>query len=185
MSTSPRSRSRITLITAALALAACAEAEPLAVDQQAVSASAMRANPADLNRSLSQLRSATARYHNVAAALKDGYIPVGECEVHEGEAPGGIPYANIEYLTDGVIDPSKPDALLYEPVKNGKLRLVGVELAVPYPMWTEAQPPEFFGHVFRPEDEMGVFGLHVWVWRSNPDGMFAWGNARVSCGEES
>jgi len=26
-----------------------------------------------------------------------------------------------------------------------------------------------------------VFGLHVWVWRHNPEGMFATTNPNVSC----
>lgn len=140
---------------------------------------------AEYNRALAKLRRATARYHNVDAALADGFIPVGECEIHEGESPGGIPYANLEYLFDGVLDPSRPDALLYEPGADGSVTLVGVELAMPYPLWSAAEPPEFLGHEFRREDEMGVFGLHIWLWRSNPDGLFAWGNPRVSCEPES
>ena len=169
----------------AIMLAACTEDVPLASSTELASVAALRAGPAAYNGVIAELRRATAGYQNVDAALADGFIPVGECEVHEGEDPGGIPYANLEYLFDGVIDPSRPDALLYEPGRDGRLRLVGVELAVPYPMWMAAEPPALLGHTFRREDDMGVFGLHVWVWRHNPEGMFAWGNPRVACESES
>lgn len=176
----------------ALALSACDGDAPLEPQEQldAVSLSSttdLLSMPAaaEYNRALAQLRRATARYHDVDAALADGFIPVGECEVHEGESPAGIPYANLDYLLDGVLDPSRPDALLYEPGADGGVTLVGVELAMPYPLWSAAEPPEFLGHEFRREDEMGVFGLHIWLWRSNPDGLFAWGNPRVSCEPES
>jgi hypothetical protein len=29
-----------------------------------------------------------------------------------------------------------------------------------------------------------VYALHVWVWRHNPEGLFAETNPRVSCGVE-
>jgi hypothetical protein len=181
------------LAIAAVALAACSESAPLELEPPLAPGSEF-ADPIALQSPssvrahsdvLAQIRRATARYHDVNAALADGFIPVGECEVEEGEHPGGIPYANLEYLFDGQIDPSKPDALLYEPGSNGRLRLVGAELAVPYPMWTATEPPQFLGETFRREDEMGVFGLHIWLWRNNPDGMFAWGNPLVSCEAEA
>jgi hypothetical protein len=57
-----------------------------------------------------------------------------------------------------------------------------VELAIPKPLWTGAGLPTFLGATFQSEDEFGVFALHVWVWRTNPDGLFAETNPRVSCG---
>ena len=186
MSRQLRIRSSLPMAAAAaIMLTACTEEAPLASALDVGGAAALRAEPAAYNTVIAELRRTTARYHNVDAALADGYIPVGECEVHEGEDPGGIPYANLDHLLDGAIDPSRPDALLYEPDTDGRLTLVGVELAVPYPMWMAADPPTLLGHTFRREDDMGVFGLHVWVWRHNPDGMFAWGNPRVACEPES
>ena len=58
---------------------------------------------------------------------------------------------------------------------------VGVEFAIPYTLWTEPQPPQFLGAPFQPEDEFGVFALHAWVWRQNPNGLFTETNPRVSC----
>lgn len=181
--------SRLAVIgSVTIALAACADNAPLDPSSELAAGTQLAAQAApataQYNRALAELRRVTARYHDVAAALADDYVPVGECEVHEGEHPGGIPYANLDYLLDGVIDTARPDALLYEPDGHGGVTLVGVELAIPYPLWSGTEPPELFGEPFRREDDMGVFGLHIWVWRNNPDGMFAWGNPRVSCGDE-
>jgi hypothetical protein len=38
------------------------------------------------------------------------------------------------------------------------------------------------GAEFQREDEFGVFGLHVWVWRNNPNGLFEEAHPRISCG---
>jgi hypothetical protein len=92
-------------------------------------------------------------------------------------------YVHMGRLTDGAIDPTAPDALLYEPgAAGGPPTLVGVELAVPYALWTGEAPPTFLGATFQREDEFGVFGLHVWVWRDNPEGLFAESHPRVTCG---
>jgi hypothetical protein len=90
-------------------------------------------------------------------------------------------YVNIERLMDGVIDPESPDALIYEPARDGSLHLVGVEFAIPKAM-AGGVPPTFLGTTFQSEDEFGVFALHAWVWRNNPKGLFAETNPRVSCG---
>ncbi|MEP7348218.1 MAG: hypothetical protein ABI877_23330, partial [Gemmatimonadaceae bacterium] len=104
------------------------------------------------------------------------------CENRPGEGPVGTVYVNLDRLVDGVIDPELPDALIYEPDGREHLTLVGVEFAIPYPMWTDPNPPTFLGATFQPEDEFGVFALHAWVWRFNPEGLFAETNPRVTCG---
>jgi hypothetical protein len=134
-----------------------------------------------LRMALARMRRATARYHDLNAALADGFVFLHGCEIRPDEGPAGILYVHPERLVDGRIDPSKPDALLYEANGSGKHKLVGAELAIPYTQWTEPEPPEFFGAEFQPEDEFGVWGLHVWIWRWNPRGMFAEANPRVSC----
>jgi len=91
-------------------------------------------------------------------------------------------YVHFGRLMDGIIDPQTPDALIYEPGRKGRPKLVGVEFALPYGLWTSQTPPQFLGATFQPEDEFGVFALHAWVWRTNPEGLFAETNPRVSCG---
>jgi hypothetical protein len=173
------------MIVASLALTACvdrtlAPRAELARPPELLNAN--RSTNGDENATIAEVRRATARYHDVDAAVADGFVPVvDECEDRLDEGRVGIPYANFDRLLDGVLDPSKPDALLYEPGKNGRLVLVAAELAIPYPLWNAATAPSFLGHAFQREDEFGVYGLHLWVWRDNPNGTFAIGNPRVSC----
>jgi hypothetical protein len=61
------------------------------------------------------------------------------------------------------------------------MRLVGVEFAI---LNTGQPAPTLLGQTFQAEDEFGVYALHAWVWRRNPEGMFAESNPRVSCGAE-
>ena len=130
---------------------------------------------------ISTLQRVTARYHDINTAINDDFVLLHPCEVRGDEGPVGTVYVNIARLTDGVIDPESPDALIYEPARNGDLRLVGVEFAIPQTM-TGGVPPTFLGATFQNEDEFGVFALHAWVWRNNPEGLFAETNPRVSCG---
>lgn len=60
-----------------------------------------------LNQELAQARAATAKYHDVANAIADGYVEFGDNESGEG-----VHYANFS-LVDGVFDINHPDLLLY------------------------------------------------------------------------
>lgn len=180
----------LTAIAATLAFTACTVETPLAPSQNlalrpefsALQATAKlnQTSTATLDQTLAELRRATARYHDIQAAKADGFALLHECETRDGEGVGAV-YANVERVIDGVADPKLPDALVYEPGKNGKLTLVAAELVIPYALWTGSEPPEFFGNEFQREDEFGVYGLHIWIWRHNPNGMFAETNPRVSC----
>jgi len=90
----------------------------------------------------------------------------------------------------------QPSILIYEPTESGKLQLVAVENLVFAAAWREAghsAPPTFHGvpydsmmddpnttideaHMFEPH-----FDRHVWIYRDNPNGMFAQFNPAVSC----
>ena len=186
MHTIARSRTSWLLTTAAgaaLLLAACAGDSSIPTDAALAPAPALEARAAhgEMNRALADLRRATARYHRLDAALADSFVFLHECEDRPGEGPVGVVYVNFGRLLDGVIDPAAPDGLIYEPGRAGRMELVGVELALPFALWPGQRPPDFFGAPFQAEAEFGVFGLHVWLWRHNPDGMFAAGNPRVSC----
>ena len=81
---------------------------------------------------------------------------------------------------DGAIDANAPEALVYEPQSNGRLRLVAVEYVVFQADWdaTHDDPPSLFGQVFEPigaDNRYGIppfYELHVWLWKHNPAGMF-------------
>jgi len=171
----------LTIVAAVAVFAACAGDAPLAPDRTPAGHAQLATLPGtDTDGAITTLQRVTARYHNLQAALDDDFVLLHPCEARGDEGPVGTVYVNIARLMDGVIDPESPDALIYEPATNGALRLVGVEFAVPN---TGQNPPTFLGATFQREDEFGVYALHAWVWRNNPEGLFAETNPRVSCGE--
>ena len=175
-------RTTLFIAAAAALLAACSDRQPTAPAPERSASPALASAQGQYGAALAELRRVTARYHDIDTARADGFIPVTSgCAEEAGGEVMPIPFANIERLFDSRIDPSRPDALLYEPAANGRMRLVGVELAIPFTQWSEAAPPAFLGHAFEREEELGVYGLHIWVWSHNPEGMFAEGNPRITC----
>jgi hypothetical protein len=180
---SPVGRS-LAIVAGAFVLAACAEQPPTAAARHATSSARSVARvPVLTSAALEALRRATDRYHRLDAAIADGFVFLHGCEVRPEGGPVGIVYIHPQRLFDGAIDPSLPDGLIYEPTATKGPRLVAAELAVPYTLWTLPQAPTFLGTTFQREDEFGVFGLHVWIWRNNPNGLFAESNPNVLCSE--
>jgi hypothetical protein len=90
----------------------------------------------------------------------------------------------------------KPSILIYEPQADGSLQLVAVENLAFTAAWRAAghtDPPSFYGvkydamvddpktavdeaHMFEPH-----FDRHVWIYRENPNGVFAPFNPAVTC----
>ena len=90
----------------------------------------------------------------------------------------------------------RPSILIYEPQQNGSLELVAVENLVFAKAWKEAghhSPPAFLGVTYdtmiddpaTPIDEAHMFephyDRHVWIYRDNPNGVFAQYNPAVTC----
>ena len=177
---------RIAFLAAVSLCAACAD-QPSAPSRQVGIAATEATRQSDetfnpeLQQALATMRAATAQYHDIQNALNDGFALRLECgsEAEGGEGMGAL-YTNRTRARDGKIDPALPDGLIYENTPDGP-RLAGVELIMPYALWPSADPPTFFGATFQREDEPGVFGLHVWLWLNNPNGMFAEENPRVTC----
>jgi hypothetical protein len=173
----------LTIVAAAALFAACSSDTTVAPNRTPAGRAALATLPGtDTDGAIATLQRVTARYHDINAALADQFVLLHPCEARGDEGPVGTVYINIARLMDGMIDPERPDALIYEPTTAGDLRLVGVEFAVPKAIWFGAEPPKFLGATFQSEDEFGVFALHAWVWRNNPAGLFAETNPRVSCG---
>lgn len=139
---------------------------------------------------LDLVRSATERYHDVQVALAEGFVPLSGC-VAGPDGGMGLHYGLPPRLEDAVVDPEAPEVLLYEPAADGGLLLVGVEFMVHQDAWSGAghvDAPTFAGQSFGPPnpnhpDELvrPFHTLHVWVWKENPNGMFAPFNPAVSC----
>lgn len=176
---------RLALVAAATLCAGCSDqtsapSRPVGITVPAATRQSDETFNPDLEQALATMRAATAQYHDIQNALNDGFVLRVECGAEaEGGSMGAL-YANRTRARDGKIDPALPDGLIYENAPDGP-RLVGVELIMPYTLWPSADPPTFFGATFQREDEPGVFGLHVWLWLNNPNGMFAEENPRVTC----
>ena len=139
---------------------------------------------------LASLRAATARYHSVNHALSDGFVPTDECAELPGTGAMGYHFVNPERLTDGLIDPDKPEILLYTKDQHGKLRLAGVEWFAVDPdqdLSTDSGRPALFGQSFdgpMPGHEPAMpihFDLHAWIWEHNPAGTFTPWNPALTC----
>jgi len=193
-------RGALAMLAAGTLIAGCADGASLAPGQQpALSAQDAalpsvnrdndnkddgRHNDRDTERTLATLRRATDRYHDLEAAKADGFVFLHGCEVRGDEGAVGTVYVHMGRLTDGVIDPARPDGLVYVPSKHGRLKLAAVEMAIPYAQWTSPTPPALLGAAFQREDEFGVFALHVWIWKHNPEGLFAESHPKVTCAAE-
>ena len=145
---------------------------------------------------LAGVRQVTAQFHRVEAAKEAGYelgyvngagnrIITG-CIAHPTAGAMGYHYFNKTLIDDMVVDPLKPEGLVYAPKSNGELKLVSVEYVVPgpgsNPPGPAGPPPTVFGRemvILVPA--VGFYTLHAWVWGHNPADMFAHWNPEVTC----
>ncbi|HEU4370039.1 MAG TPA: hypothetical protein VFV05_17595 [Methylomirabilota bacterium] len=135
-----------------------------------------------------EVRRATERFKDVAAATAAGYAPFLGCVSGPQEGAMGLHYVNNALVGDGLLDLQRPEALMYE-AKNGRLHLVGVEYIVIADAWNAKNqaPPTLMGQAFHHTGSPNRYGipafyaLHVWAWKHNPHGMFVDWNPRVSC----
>ena len=114
---------------------ACAEPSS-PVDAQASAAPVTQRSEvpgqASVGKRLGKLRSVTARFHNIQAANDAEYsLPLTGCMVDPTLGGMGFHFGKGGAI-DGTVNELEPEVLLYEPEKNGKLRLVAVEFIVPY-----------------------------------------------------
>lgn len=137
------------------------------------------------------IRAATAQFHDLSTAEAAGYGLLPGCFEH-ADGGMGIHYVRGDLVGDGTVNPLTPEALVYEPLPNGKLRLVAVEYVVIKEAWQGAQPPSLFGQTFSFEPAPNEFNvpadfyeLHVWLWQPNPSGTFYEWNPMVSCANAS
>jgi hypothetical protein len=143
----------------------------------------------DIPTQIEQVRRATARFRDPQVAEREHYARFLDCVDQPGQGAMGIHYLHATFPSDAILDPLHPEALVYEPDTDGKLRLVAVEYIAFQDTWDalNGQPPSLFGHPFhlvRAPNRFGVaafYELHFWVWRPNPDGRFNDWNPLVRC----
>ena len=146
-------------------------------------------DPAATARLVRIARQASRRFQDVSQAEAEGYVQQFGCVSGSHEGAMGVHYVNFPLVGDGVLDPAKPELLVYEPQPNGRMRLVAVDYLVLVDSWHahDQAPPDLLGHLFHLFESPNRFGLpafytlHVWSWKENPQGMFANWNPRVTC----
>ena len=148
-------------------------------EENSTSAASSKSIAAESNL-LGSVKDATAKFNSTNQAIKSGY----EADEHCVSVPGlgGMGYHWVNFsLVDPVLDPLKPEAVLYATAPNGKLRLIALE----YIVINVGQPRPMFGD--QPMDIGGApipvphWTLHVWLYEHNPSGMFAPFNPNVTC----
>jgi hypothetical protein len=135
------------------------------------------------------VREATERFQDVRVAEAEGYALKFGCVSGGDYGAMGLHYVNFPLVLDGVLDPTRPEIVIYEPLPNGRLRLVGADYLVLASDWDAKNPapPELMGqllHLFESPNRFGLptfYTLHVWAWKENPTGTFANWHAKVSC----
>ena len=147
-----------------------------------------RQGQGDHDKLVEIVRNATQQYQDVNNAT--GFTPALGCVSGPDHGAMGIHYVNVSLL-NGPIDPTHPQALIYEPQANGELKLVGVEFIILASSLPPNSAPEVAGHLMNYIDSPNRYGipapffeLHVWAWRDSPLGPFVDWNNHVSCSHE-
>jgi hypothetical protein len=159
---------------------------------------ATSAHPDPHEDELAQLRRATARFLDVAAAEEAGYElgwvnGAGEriitgCVANPDAGTMGFHYFNAELMDDLAVDLLQPEVLVYAPGPDGELQLNAVEWVARGANSNPAgvsEPPTVLDmpmHILVPE--VGFYITHAWVWQPNPAGMFEDWNPNVTCPDE-
>ena len=138
------------------------------------------------------VRDATERFKDVRVAEPENYHLLFGCVSGPDSGAMGMHFVNLDLAFDGVLDPAKPEIVIYEPLPNGRLRLIGADYLITAEAWHTNNPtalgaPELMGqimHLFEAPNRFGLpnfYTLHVWAWKDNPTGMFVNWHSKVSC----
>jgi hypothetical protein len=153
-------------------------------------------SPAGITQQLAQVKGSLDKYQSVEQAKADGYVQASPCEstptdAHQTSHGGGMGFhfVNQAVMRTGMLDAAKPPILVYAPSGSG-LQLVAAEYFKPdadQNVTTDDDRPTLFGRAFDGPmlghaPGMPIhYDLHVWLWKSNPSGLFAAWNPGVSC----
>jgi hypothetical protein len=150
-----------------------------------------------LSPELTAVRTGLEKYRDPILAVHDGYMsllgciayPKGGGEGTMAYAPGGM---GVHFLNPQAVgptlDPAKPQVLIYEPVGDS-LRLVAAEWFMPAEIAGTTAPTVFGQKLGGPMEghqplmpvAVHHYDLHVWLWKTNPAGIFSPTNPAVTC----
>jgi hypothetical protein len=145
-----------------------------------------KAHTGDLVRAV---RESTRRFHDVNQAKAEGYLLMFGCVSGPDDGAMGLHYVNLSLVGDGVLDPAKPEIVIYEPQPNGGRKLIGADFLVFSETWHAANTgtPQVLGQLMHLIDAPNRYGLpafytlHVWAWKPNRTGAFVNWHTDVSC----
>jgi hypothetical protein len=143
---------------------------------------------------IDKVRAATERYKELSVAIAEGFVQGTPCVSGPDTGAMGVHFVLPARIAGGVLQADQPEALIYEPLPDGAMRLVGVEYIVLASIWASKNPagstPALEGDLLNFIDAPNRFGLpafyeiHVWAWEHNPKGSFADWNTHVSCEQQ-
>ena len=135
------------------------------------------------------VRESTERFHDVRVAKAEGYALQFGCVSGPDAGAMGMHFVNGPLVGDGELDATRPEIVIYEPLPNGRLRLIGADYLVLADQWNakHTAPPELMGqlfHLFESPNRFGLpafYTLHIWAWKDSPTGTFVNWHSNVSC----
>ena len=135
------------------------------------------------------VREVTERFKDVSVAEAEGYSLMFGCVSGPDWGAMGLHYVNLALVVDGVLDPTRPEIVIYEPQPDGRPRLIGADYLVFADDWhaNNTATPQLMGqllHRFESPNRFGLpdfYTLHVWAWKDNPAGSFSNWHTTVSC----
>jgi hypothetical protein len=136
------------------------------------------------------VRAVTEKYHDLNAAIADGYVEFYTCTEQPGVGTMGQHYVKLSLVGDPAVDALQPEVLVYAPKRNGGLKLVAVEYVTIAQAWTDAfgsATPTVLGQDMLFRAAGNRYGLpdfyerHAWIWQGNPLGTFNDWNPDISC----
>jgi len=140
---------------------------------------------------IDKVHSATARYIDINVAIAEGFVRATPCVSGPNAGAMGVHLVLPARISSGALNQEQPQALIYEPMADGAMRLVGVEFIVLESVWTAKNPgggvPALDGNLLNYVGAPNRYGLpafyeiHVWAWEQNPQGSYADWNTRVTC----
>jgi hypothetical protein len=144
------------------------------------------------NELVEAVRKATEQYKHVTSieGPGGGYGLAFGCVSGGDYGAMGLHYVNMSLVGDGEVDINQPEIILFEPTRNGGIRITGVDFLVLAADWDAKHPdgpPALKGQLFHFFESPNRFGLpafytlHVWAWKDNPNGTFVNWNPNVSC----
>ena len=151
---------------------------------------AMKRDPSNnASAFLKIVRDSTERFKDVHVAMAEGYVLQFGCVSGSDSGAMGLHYVNGKLVEGGVLDPTRPQIVIYEPMPDGSLKLIGADYLVLAQTWhaKHTETPEMMGqlfHLFEAPNRFGLpafYTLHVWAWKENPQGAFVNWHPQVSC----